>query len=556
MNSPSAPNYIPVLLCFDANYAHYAAVATYSAHKNAKSRLLFYWLSTADCRNLSEQLSIHLQQFGIDIKLVALELNDISKWKTGFHFTIACYLRLLAANVLMNEDKVIYIDCDTIVLTDLRDLYDIDLVNSFFAGVVDEAGGSTSKVPRAIDDKYINSGVLLMNMRRLREDAFWERSKYIYKEFEHQITWPDQCIINKYAEGRKVILDQRWNRQIFTDKTREREFKELADPQKSSILHFVGAVKPWQNWCNPNIKSFWWSYAKDVGIVDLKPTELKTVEQAISFANTLHLTEYYKDSSIVKSNVIDILNRHIEELKKETIENRRRMISTQLNQSFCGIIRYGPFKGFQFSSESWWGAADRANMLLGLYEQEVLACLLRLPKRYRYFIDVGAADGYYGIGVIVGKIFEKSWCYEVSEQGQHIIRVNAQLNNVSDQIVIRGKAGSTIHNDFSEDEAAQSVLFIDIEGGEFELINEKLLEKFKYSIIFIELHDWFFSDGAEQVDRLRMNIEKFFKITSLTTTSRDLSVFNELQKMSDTDRWLICSEGRGRLMTWWRLDPL
>ena len=36
----------------------------------------------------------------------------------------------------------------------------------------------------------------------------------------------------------------------------------------------------------------------------------------------------------------------------------------------------------------------------------------------------------------------------------------------------------------------------------------------------------------------------------------DLSEFEELKEWSDTDRWLVCSEGRPKLMTWWRLDPL
>ena len=79
---------------------------------------------------------------------------------------------------------------------------------------------------------------------------------------------------------------------------------------------------------------------------------------------------------------------------------------------------------------------------------------------------------------------------------------------------------------------------------------------FKQSVIFIELHDWFFPDGKERLDRLKNEVEKYFKITVLTTTSRDLSVFEELQSMSDTDRWLICSEGRPKLMNWWKLDPI
>ena len=46
----------------------------------------------------------------------------------------------------------------------------------------------------------------------------------------------------------------------------------------------------------------------------------------------------------------------------------------------------------------------------------------------------------------------------------------------------------------------------------------------------------------------------FFKISTLTTTARDLSKFPELSNYADSERWLIASEGRSKLMTWLKLD--
>ena len=124
-------------------------------------------------------------------------------------------------------------------------------------------------------------------------------------------------------------------------------------------------------------------------------------------------------------------------------------------------------------------------MLLGLYKQEVLKSLKTIPKKYKIFIDLGAADGYYGIGVLVGKMFEKSYCYEISLDGQKIIEENAKLNNVFDDVKIRGIADKGFYKDLQCDEIAQSVLFVDIEGGEFDLFDKKIFEKFSKSIIYI-----------------------------------------------------------------------
>jgi lipopolysaccharide biosynthesis glycosyltransferase len=315
INSKSDSNKIPILLCFDRKYARYAAVATYSAYKSTKANLIFYWLSTVDCEEIAENLKKHLQKLGIQIVLLAHNLQDIKDWKTGFHFTTANYLRIFAPNLLKNVDKVIYIDCDTLVLTDLSNLYNYPLGDFHFAGVIDEFGGRSSKILRNTNDKYINSGVLLMDFKGLRNNDFLGHLKILYKQYESQIIWADQCLINKYAEGKKVLLDPKWNRQIFAQNVKQIEFINLIKPQFSSILHFVGDTKPWQIWCNPAIAEFWWSYAQDLQIDELKPTQISTVEQLVSYSNALHLNGRYEEASIIKTQAIQALYKHIVEPK-------------------------------------------------------------------------------------------------------------------------------------------------------------------------------------------------------------------------------------------------
>lgn len=67
----------------------------------------------------------------------------------------------------------------------------------------------------------------------------------------------------------------------------------------------------------------------------------------------------------------------------------------------------------------------------------------------------------------------------------------------------------------------------------------------------IELHD----DREQILAPLRNKASDFFEILEMTTTARDMSKFPELKKLSDTDRWLLCSEGRPERMTWYRLTP-
>ena len=242
---------------------------------------------------------------------------------------------------------------------------------------------------------------------------------------------------------------------------------------------------------------------------------------------------------------------------EDQIQQRRLFISKQLDERFGSRVKYGPFQGLKLSKVIWWGTTDRAGILLGLYEREVLATLANVPAQYRRsFIELGAADGYYAVGVLANNMFERSYCFEISERGQKAIAENAALNGVIGRIDIHGIAEKDFHTVLPASALDNSVLLVDVEGAEFDILTAETFARFARSIIIIELHDHFFPDAQPRLARLRQACAGTFHIAELTTTGRDLSVFPELRQFSDTDRWLICSEGRRALPHWYVLTPL
>lgn len=236
------------------------------------------------------------------------------------------------------------------------------------------------------------------------------------------------------------------------------------------------------------------------------------------------------------------------------VELRRIQLARQLDLALASTVRYGPFRGLRQGPDTAWSIADRAPILLGLYEQEVLESLAEAGGRTA-FVNLGAGDGYYGVGALVSGLFQRSYCYEMGEKGRRIIADTARLNGVDARVEIRGKAGPGFYHDLPADALDDCVLFVDIEGAEFELLDEAAFRAFGKAVIFLELHDWFFQDGPQRLDRLRRDAAATHAITEMTMTARDLSVFPELREYSDSDRWLLCSEGRGRRMSWMRFDP-
>jgi hypothetical protein len=237
------------------------------------------------------------------------------------------------------------------------------------------------------------------------------------------------------------------------------------------------------------------------------------------------------------------------------IEKRRRELSNSITKLFDATVRYGPFRGLKLTAESWWGSSDRAAMLLGLYEREVLDALQNIPSSYSTFIDLGAADGYYGVGVLVNDLFKKSYCFEISKKGQEVIRKNAALNKVADRLIIKGMARKDFYREIQANEIDTAVVLIDIEGEEFGLLDDSVFRALSKSIIFIEIHDWV-DDAEQKISQLKNRAQLTHSIEVFSTGIRDLSAFPELKMYSDSDRWLICSEGRPRLMSWYRLDPI
>lgn len=62
------------------------------------------------------------------------------------------------------------------------------------------------------------------------------------------------------------------------------------------------------------------------------------------------------------------------------IGKKRKALAFELSNQMKHCVNYGPFKGMKFTHENWWGASDRAGMLLGIYEKEILDSIMNIEK--------------------------------------------------------------------------------------------------------------------------------------------------------------------------------
>lgn len=118
-------------------------------------------------------------------------------------YTPFATLRLLLDLVPNIPDKMIYLDVDTMCCSEIKELYDINVDDYDFASTKDYMGRFW------INRNYCNSGVMLLNMKKIKEDRLFEKCRK--RVFSHKMLMPDQTALNKY--GKKKYLPFKFNEQ-------------------------------------------------------------------------------------------------------------------------------------------------------------------------------------------------------------------------------------------------------------------------------------------------------------------------------------------------------
>ena len=218
-------------------------------------------------------------------------------------------------------------------------------------------------------------------------------------------------------------------------------------------------------------------------------------------------------------------------------------------------IAYGPFKGMKLNSINWWSKNDLITKILNVYENHVLEKLIYFSKKKKLdFINIGAADGYFSIGFALAKIFNKIYAYEINKIGQDLLRQNIELNKCSDVIEVKSEANYQSLKDIISN-GNGAVVLIDIEGFEFELLDERLLKCLKNCYVICELHPFLLLNGHEKQFELIRRSENIFSVSVIQRETYNPNQFIELDQFSDDERLLAFSEGRDVNMKWLVLQP-
>lgn len=186
-------------------------------------KYLYTWLYAYTRNNYYRNLYLFIEDDELNLPFINIEYININKLKclnskgvnynTGY--SKASLIRLYLSS-LLKEDKVLYLDMDLIVKDNIDELWDIDLSNYYIAGVIDEGAKTNLMTPNIPVDKnhYINSGVVLFNLKKIREDNKQkDLDNYVNN---NKLYYPDQDTLNVIFKNNILFLDNKYNSSIFT----------------------------------------------------------------------------------------------------------------------------------------------------------------------------------------------------------------------------------------------------------------------------------------------------------------------------------------------------
>lgn len=201
----------------DDNYCKYlgSSMLTLFQHNIGFARIRVYALdcgmkeeSKAKLREIADQFHREIQFIPMEEKVDSLGLH------LGAHkIALASYARLFLASVLPEEcQRVIYLDCDTIVLDSLAPMWNTPMEGALIAGVQDtvdsyflQAIGMDTHVP------YLNAGILLIDLALWRKENLFARFQEVIERFQGNVPHHDQGTINAVCGDRRKVLPVRYN---------------------------------------------------------------------------------------------------------------------------------------------------------------------------------------------------------------------------------------------------------------------------------------------------------------------------------------------------------
>ena len=246
-----------LLVTLDENYIYQMKVLMTSIYINNPGEIFnIYLIHSGISSEKLDRLKNDLAKFSYEIFPIRAKDDLFSSARVTDRYPKEMYYRLLAGELLpQNLDRIIYLDPDILVINPLKVLWEMDISDYLFAaashtGKTDMAN-NVNKIRLGTDTDYYNSGFLLINLKKAREDIDPEEIfAYVDRNYKNLLL-PDQDILNAmYGDKIMPLKDSIYNydaRNYSSYLLRSKGEEDLEWVMENTVvLHFCGRDKPWK----------------------------------------------------------------------------------------------------------------------------------------------------------------------------------------------------------------------------------------------------------------------------------------------------------------------
>lgn len=246
-----------ILVTLDRNYLKVLSVMLYSLSQSDPEGVYTVYVVN---NTLTEEDFASLSALLLRTELVNVQVPEdlLQNAPVSDRYPTEMYYRLFAARYLPQQlERILYLDPDLVVLHSLRSLYQIDFDGKLFAAASHIESRTFRELNRrrlhlSEHAKYLNSGVMMMNLALLRKESPQTILDYI-QSHKATLLLPDQDVLNALYADRTVPLDPL----VYNLGEKYLRLKNLHLPpaekltldwvrSNTAIVHYYGRNKPWK----------------------------------------------------------------------------------------------------------------------------------------------------------------------------------------------------------------------------------------------------------------------------------------------------------------------
>ncbi len=263
---------IHIACCLDNAFTSHCGILIVSICENRGLEPIYFHLLTDGLDASNEKLLKDIvARYGQLITVYKIDKKDLGNCpiRKNDHVSIATYFRILLPLLIPESiSKILYLDCDIVVLKNLDCLWNIN-IDDHAVGVILDMFNHDVRIYNRLDYdmslEYFNAGVLLVNLDFWRVTGLSSEVLDYINENPEKLKFWDQDALNYVLKDKKVNIPLRFNVQdgfywkdpFVAKKCWKEMYEAAADPV---VLHYTGHIKPWYKECDHPRKDLYMKY--------------------------------------------------------------------------------------------------------------------------------------------------------------------------------------------------------------------------------------------------------------------------------------------------------